>query len=134
MREATHVAYRLKRATERRNLLDHPFYRAWTAGTLTGEDLAFYSTQYWRQVELETAAFLESLSAEQLEVWIVDRPEWGDMSRYLWEMMMHVVNHGTQHRSEVAMKLTNFGHSPGYMDQIFFFLEEADDGSAQAGN
>jgi pyrroloquinoline-quinone synthase len=51
MREATHVAYRLKRATERRNLLDHPFYRAWTAGTLTGEDLAFYSTQYWRQVE-----------------------------------------------------------------------------------
>jgi pyrroloquinoline-quinone synthase len=52
---------RLDRATGDRRLLDHPFYKAWAAGTLTTEDLAFYARQYWRQVEafpgyLETIA------------------------------------------------------------------------------
>ena len=42
---------RLDDAVRERDLLQHPFYKAWTAGTLTGDDLAFYSTQYWRQVE-----------------------------------------------------------------------------------
>jgi pyrroloquinoline-quinone synthase len=42
---------RLDDAVRERDLLQHPFYKAWTAGTLTQGDLAFYSTQYWRQVE-----------------------------------------------------------------------------------
>ena len=45
------ISARLDEATKQHRLLDHPFYRAWAAGTLTREDLAFYSTQYWRQVE-----------------------------------------------------------------------------------
>ncbi|MEA2433786.1 MAG: pyrroloquinoline-quinone synthase [Actinomycetota bacterium] len=42
---------RLVAATSDRRLLDHPFYKAWAAGTLTVEDLREYSKQYWRQVE-----------------------------------------------------------------------------------
>ena len=42
---------RMDDATAATRLLDHPFYRAWAAGTLTTEDLRFYATQYWRQVE-----------------------------------------------------------------------------------
>ena len=42
---------RMDDATAATRLLDHPFYKAWAAGTLTTEDLRFYSTQYWRQVE-----------------------------------------------------------------------------------
>lgn len=38
----------------------------------------------------------------------------------LWKMMLHVANHGTQHRSEVAM-LTGFGHSPGDLDSLTYF-------------
>ncbi len=48
---AAEIAARLDRATEDKRLLDHPFYKAWAAGTLTREDLRHYSTQYWRQVE-----------------------------------------------------------------------------------
>ena len=50
----------LDEATADKRLLEHPFYQAWAAGTLTQDDLAFYSTQYWRQVEA-FPGYLESL-------------------------------------------------------------------------
>lgn len=34
---------------EEKSLLKHPFYQAWTAGTLTREDLAHYARQYYAQ-------------------------------------------------------------------------------------
>lgn len=48
---AQRIAHRLNRVTADRRLLDHSFYRAWAAGDLTLDDLGFYATQYWRQVE-----------------------------------------------------------------------------------
>ncbi|HUG14717.1 MAG TPA: DinB family protein [Thermomicrobiales bacterium] len=40
--------------------------------------------------------------------------------RILWQCLVHVVNHSTQHRSEVAMILTHFGCSPGDLDLTYF--------------
>lgn len=44
----------------------------------------------------------------------------------VWQLLVHVVNHGTQHRSEAAALLTADGRSPGELD-LFDFAE------AQAG-
>jgi len=44
-------------------------------------------------------------------------------TRILWQAMAHVVNHGTQHRTEAAALLTDFGHSPGDIDLIYFLDE-----------
>ena len=42
-----------------------------------------------------------------------------------WQMLAHVANHGTQHRSEAAALLTAAGRSPGDLDMIFFSEEVA---------
>lgn len=44
-------------------------------------------------------------------------------TRILWQAMAHLVNHGTQHRTEAAAILTDVGHSPGDIDLIYFLSE-----------
>jgi len=43
--------------------------------------------------------------------------------RILWHAIGHLVNQVTQHRSEAAVMLTNFGHSPEEVDLIYFLSE-----------
>jgi uncharacterized damage-inducible protein DinB len=39
-----------------------------------------------------------------------------------WHMVMQMVTHGAQHRSEAAAVLTAYGESPGDLDFLFFIL------------
>lgn len=55
----TSIVRELDAAVARRNLLDHPFYRAWTAGELPRARLQHYAVQYYPHV----AAFPRYLSA-----------------------------------------------------------------------
>jgi uncharacterized damage-inducible protein DinB len=38
----------------------------------------------------------------------------------MWQLLAHVMNHGTQHRSEAAALLTEAGRSPGDLDMMDF--------------
>ncbi len=50
----------------------------------------------------------------------------------VWQMLVHVVNHGTQHRSEAAALLTAEGRSPGELDLINYAEEQAAGSSTMA--
>jgi uncharacterized damage-inducible protein DinB len=75
----------------------------------------------WQQVEHDAGAFLTSLTEARLAETLAYVNFKGERWAYpLWQQMVHAVNHGTQHRSEAAVMLTHFGHSPGPLDFLHF--------------
>lgn len=80
---------------------------------------------YWKNEENEMRAYLNSLQDSDMENIVrYEIPE-GLRERVLWHCLVHLVNHGTQHRSECAAMLTNFGHSPGGIDLTLFLNQRA---------
>jgi uncharacterized damage-inducible protein DinB len=80
----------------------------------------------WDEVEAGTFRFIDGLSDEDLERSYHAELPWGlpPTDFTLWWMMLHVTNHGTQHRAEVAAMLTEAGHSPGDMDLLFYSFDQ----------
>jgi uncharacterized damage-inducible protein DinB len=77
----------------------------------------------WHLEEQQMRAFLATLNDENLTRIIQYTNTQGQVyAPPLWQMMAHLVNHGTQHRSEVALMLTELGHSPGDLDLLVFLV------------
>jgi len=83
-------------------------------------DLASIRTR-WAGIEQGTQAFVGGLSEARLGSIVAYSNTKGERWSYpLWQQMIHQVNHATQHRSEAAVILTQFGHSPGDLDFLHF--------------
>jgi pyrroloquinoline quinone (PQQ) biosynthesis protein C len=72
---------RIEQARERWNVLRHPFYRRWSAGDLTADELARYSGQYRHAVEAIAAA--SDAAAD-------DAPERSELRRHAVEERGHI--------------------------------------------
>ena len=77
----------------------------------------------WEKERIAFWEYLSSLSDDHLAGIISYEAEDGMRYRVLWHCLAHVVNHGTQHRSECAALLTGFGYSPGNLDFAVFLSE-----------
>lgn len=76
----------------------------------------------WRAEERLMHAYLAGLSDADL-----DRPfELGPRGALpVWELLVHFANHATQHRSEAAVLLTFYGHSPSDLDYFLYAVTRA---------
>ena len=78
----------------------------------------------WLEEETRLMEFVAGLTEKQLKAeFDYISTEGYPHRRVLWEAMAHLVNHGTQHRTEAAAMLTAMGHSPGDIDLIVFLNE-----------
>lgn len=79
----------------------------------------------WNEEERAMRDYLAGLTDDQLAEYMrYTTPEGEKRERVLWHCLLHVVNHGTQHRSETAAILTEYGHSPGELDFTAFLNEQ----------
>jgi uncharacterized damage-inducible protein DinB len=86
----------------------------------TFADLAAIRSR-WDEIERDTQAFVAALDDTQLAAPLSYVNTQGETWTYpLWQQMIHQVNHATQHRSEAAVLLTQLGHSPGWLDLLYF--------------
>lgn len=69
-------------------------------------------------------AYLNRLTDADMESHLRYTVEGGiQRDRILWHCLYHLVNHGTQHRSEAAAILTSYNASPGDIDFTLFLNE-----------
>ena len=65
----------------------------------------------------ELREYLDGMTEERMNAVTPHTDRRGNTwERPLWRMMLHVANHGSFHRGELALCLTALGHSPGDMD------------------
>jgi uncharacterized damage-inducible protein DinB len=78
----------------------------------------------WLEEEKRLMDFVSNVTEERLNSSFDYRNTAGKpFTQVMWQVMAHVVNHGTQHRSEAAAMLTDLGYSPGDLDLISFLIE-----------
>lgn len=105
-----------------RNIIQHQII----TDDITEEDLPTLDAiqARWDEEEAEMRAYLDSLSDEDVSGIVRYTTSSGiDRERVLWHVIFHIINHGMQHRSEAAVMLTDFGHSPGDIDYLDFLNE-----------
>jgi len=93
-----------------------------------GDEASFSSfdvlEQRWAQEEMAMRDYLARLGDDDLIGLVRYTLDSGQKrERVLWHCLLHVVNHGTQHRSEAAAILTGYGQSPGSIDFTMFLNE-----------
>ena len=76
---------------------------------------------HWDKVEQSMRAYLAELRDDRL----FDRPfdEGEDKDLILWQVLLHVVNHGTDHRSQLLRILNDLGVKTTSHDYIFYVYD-----------
>ena len=74
----------------------------------------------WKIEQQEMRAYLDTLTEETLNGMIRYVIPGVIRERVVWHILMEVIIHATQHRSEAAALLTDYGQSPGDMDFLPF--------------
>jgi uncharacterized damage-inducible protein DinB len=76
---------------------------------------------YWDAEQRQMRLYLSTVGdAELSDTFAYRRANGTLISSTRWHTMAHMINHGTQHRAELALLLTELGYSPGNIDLNVF--------------
>jgi uncharacterized damage-inducible protein DinB len=78
----------------------------------------------WAEVEKDLLAFVRGLTAEQIAKLDEYKTQTaGTFTCPLWQILQHLVNHGTYHRGQVTTLLRQLGVKAVSTDMSFFYRE-----------
>jgi uncharacterized damage-inducible protein DinB len=82
--------------------------------------------QRWDALENEMRAYLATLTEAELARVIQYRSTKGEpFQQSVWQVLAHVVNHGTDHRAQTLAMLYQLGAPTIEQDMLFYFREKA---------
>ena len=76
----------------------------------------------WDTVEQNTRAYLANLQDDQLFSKPITDPE-EDKDLIVWQVLLHIVNHATDHRAQLLRALHDLGVDTKSQDYIFYVYE-----------
>jgi uncharacterized damage-inducible protein DinB len=77
---------------------------------------------HWDRVEANTRDYLQALSDEALSATPIVEPD-EDRGLVVWQVLLHVVNHATDHRAQLLRSLHDLGVETTSQDYIFYVYE-----------
>ena len=77
---------------------------------------------HWDRVELKMRDYLTELRDEMLFDKPIEEPE-EDRELIVWQVLLHVVNHGTDHRAQLLRTLNDLGIRTTPQDYIFYVYD-----------
>jgi uncharacterized damage-inducible protein DinB len=78
----------------------------------------------WDSLEQKLRGYLAELRDDMLFSTPIVEPE-EDKDLIVWQVLLHVVNHGTDHRAQILRQLNDLGVQTSYQDYIFHIFEHA---------
>lgn len=76
----------------------------------------------WTEVERDQTAFVERLESDDLYRMVAYRNLAGTAAdNELWQLLRHVVNHGTYHRGQITVLLRDLGHGAAATDLVLWY-------------
>lgn len=82
----------------------------------------------WEPIRADVLAFVAGIGDAQNEI-SYHTTKGVECRGILWELIMHLVNHGTEHRSQVALALAMQGIDVGNLDLVYYLRDEVHSGS-----
>lgn len=88
----------------------------------TGEDDRASIRAHWDRVEQKVRAYLAELQDEMLFTRPIAEPD-EDKDLIVWQVLLHVVNHATDHRAQILRQLNDLGVDTASQDFIFYVYD-----------
>lgn len=73
----------------------------------------------WDRIEQRMRAYLANLQDEMVNTRPITEPD-EDRDLLVWQVLLHVVNHGTDHRAQLLRSLHDLGLETASQDYIFY--------------